>query len=191
MTTRTRAGGREALLEATVGVIAEHGWGGVTVRAVAERAKVSPGTVTYHFDSADSLLVAALEFGAGQTAQMLEQLALDLQQTDWGADAWSRAFVSALAHDLEANRPNHLACFELQLLAARRPELAESAMRIRLAYFRVSRMALQAQGMSGPELELAAVNLTALVTGLCLSEIASPQPGIEQRLSLALGVIED
>src|SRR5262249_33455336 len=79
---KQRTGGREALLQAAVEVIADKGVHAVTMRAVAEHADVSPGTVTYHFESADDLLVAALEFGAGNTARMLEELALDLQSTD-------------------------------------------------------------------------------------------------------------
>jgi AcrR family transcriptional regulator len=188
--TRTRSGGREALLDAAVSVIADHGWGAVTVRAVAERAKVSPGTVTYHFGSADELLVAALEHGAGHTSAMLEQLALDLQATDWDAEAWTKAFVAALAGDVAKHRENHLACFELQLLAARRPELLDSARRIQLAYARVARMALQVHGLSGTVLDIAAINLTALVTGLMMRELVDPQPGAEDRLLAALGQFE-
>lgn len=185
--TKTRTGGREVLLDAAVSVIAEQGWGGVTVRAVALQAEVSPGTVTYHFASADELLVEALEHGAGKMASMLEQLALDLQATDWAADAWTKAFVAALTGHIAEHRDNHLACFELQLLAARRPELIPSAQRIQFAYARVARMALQVHGLSGEVLDIAAVNLTALVTGLMLRELVDPQPGAEARLLAALG----
>jgi AcrR family transcriptional regulator len=184
--TKTRSGGRTVLLDAAIGVIADQGWGGVTIRSVAERAGVSPGTVTYHFASADQLLVAALEHGAGQTAAMLERLALDLQNTDYDADGWTHAFVAALAGDITANRDNHLACFELQLLAARRPALVASATGIQLAYLRVARMALQVHGLAGAELDVAAVNLTALVSGLMLHELVDPQRGAEQRLFAAL-----
>lgn len=183
---KTRSGGREALLDAAVTVIAEQGWGGVTVRAVAEQAQVSPGTVTYHFAAADELLVAGLEHGAGHAARMLEQLTLDLQSSVWDADTWTKALVAALAADIVVNREDHLACFELQLLAARRPALVISAQKIQLAYARVSRMALQAHGMSGALLDVAAVNLTALVTGLMLRELVDPQPGVEARLLAAL-----
>jgi AcrR family transcriptional regulator len=187
---KTRTGGRDALLDAAVSVIAEQGSGGVTARAIADHAKVSPGTVTYHFATADELLVAGLEHGAGHASKMLEQLALDLQSTDWAADAWTKALVAALAGDIVVNRDNHLACFELQLLAARRPELLDSARKIQLAYLRVSRMALQAHGMTGEILDFAAVNLTALVTGLMLRELVDPQPGAEERLLAALGQFE-
>jgi len=191
--TTQRSKGREALLEAAVSVIAEQGSGGATVRAVAERAGVSPGTVTYHFANADELVVAALEYGASRMLGTLEQLALDLQQTDWDTAAWTRAFCTALAADIEHNRENHLACMELQLIAARRPRLLESARRVQLGYARVARMVIQAQnpGLRGTDLDIAAVNLTALVTALVMRETVDPQPGAEKRLLLSLGVFDE
>ncbi|HEX9642880.1 MAG TPA: TetR/AcrR family transcriptional regulator [Acidimicrobiia bacterium] len=51
---------RDRLVEATVAVIVERGWGGVTTRVVAQRAGVRPGLVHYHFDSVDDLRRAAV-----------------------------------------------------------------------------------------------------------------------------------
>jgi AcrR family transcriptional regulator len=50
---------RERLLAAAAGLVGEVGWGGVTTRAVAERAEVNPALVHYHFASVTELLVAA------------------------------------------------------------------------------------------------------------------------------------
>lgn len=46
---------RERLIAATIEVIVELGWGGVSTRLVAERAGVNPGVVHYHFGSIDDL----------------------------------------------------------------------------------------------------------------------------------------
>ncbi len=46
---------RDRLIQATIEVIAERGWGGVSTRVVAERAGINPGVVHYHFDSIDDL----------------------------------------------------------------------------------------------------------------------------------------
>jgi AcrR family transcriptional regulator len=51
---------RDRLVEATVAVIVERGWGGVTTRVVAQRAGVRPGVVHYHFASVDELRRAAV-----------------------------------------------------------------------------------------------------------------------------------
>ncbi len=180
---RTRAGA-EPLLDAALEIVAEHGVNAVTVRAVAERAGVSPGTVSYHFATADELLVKALERGALQTAEMLERLALDLQSTDWDDETLVHAFAAAFARHLEEHRVRHLACFELQLLAARRPELVPQATNIHLAYARVGRMAALAYGV--PDVDAFAIRMTAMVTGLTLTELVHRQPGAEERLATAM-----
>ena len=47
---------RARLMEAAAQLIAERGWGGVTTRLVAERARVNQALVHYHFGSMDVLL---------------------------------------------------------------------------------------------------------------------------------------
>jgi AcrR family transcriptional regulator len=152
----------------------------VTVRAVAQRAGASPGTVSYHFPSSEALLVAAIEHGTAQTVAMLERLALDLQDSAWDAEGWTRAFAAALAHSLATRRAQHLACFELQLLAARRSALVPAAERVQQAYARITRMTLRALGV--PDLDNATVRAVAMLTGLLLAELAKPRPGAEERL---------
>jgi AcrR family transcriptional regulator len=50
---------RRRLLDAAAGLIAERGWGRVTTRAVAERAGLPHGAVSYHFAGKQALLVEA------------------------------------------------------------------------------------------------------------------------------------
>ncbi|WP_062211184.1 TetR/AcrR family transcriptional regulator [Streptomyces sp. NBRC 109706] len=52
---------RERILAAAVRVVESRGVDGLTHRAVAAEADVPLGSTTYHFDSGDALLVAALE----------------------------------------------------------------------------------------------------------------------------------
>lgn len=182
--TTTRSG-RQPLLDAAIEIVAEQSSAAVTMRAVAERAGVSPGTVSYHFASVDELLVEALEYGATQTAAMLEQLLLDLQDGDLELADWAGVFAAALAGHIKTRRAQHFACFELQLLAARRPELMPAATRIQMAYARISRAVLRAHG--APDLDAGAVRLTAMVTGLVLAELVHQQPGAEQRLAELFG----
>ena len=54
--------GREALVSATVSVVADVGLRGMTLRAVADRAGVSNALIVHHFGSRQLLLVAALEW---------------------------------------------------------------------------------------------------------------------------------
>lgn len=59
--TQRRAQTREALLNATVGMLVEAGFAGVTTRAVADRAGVSIGALQHHFRSKSELVAAAIE----------------------------------------------------------------------------------------------------------------------------------
>lgn len=52
---------RQELIAAASSVIAEHGIARASVRAVAERAEVSAGSVLYHFESFDQLVVEAVK----------------------------------------------------------------------------------------------------------------------------------
>lgn len=50
---------REALIRATLALIAEAGVRGATVRAIAQRAEVTPGLIRHHFSTKDDLISAA------------------------------------------------------------------------------------------------------------------------------------
>jgi AcrR family transcriptional regulator len=52
---------RQALLTATIELLAEVGYAGVTTRAVATRAGVTPGALQHHFDGKAQLVAAASE----------------------------------------------------------------------------------------------------------------------------------
>ena len=55
----SQASRREALIAATQGLVAEGGAGAATVRAIAERAGVTPGLIRHYFGSKDDLTRAA------------------------------------------------------------------------------------------------------------------------------------
>ncbi|RBP64956.1 TetR family transcriptional regulator [Brevibacterium sanguinis] len=75
MTPTKREQKRQDLLRATSQVIGEHGFSGVSVRAVAARAQVSVGSVLYHFDSFDALLETAIRGAIDEFIDRRRQLA--------------------------------------------------------------------------------------------------------------------
>ncbi len=52
---------REALVEATLDLLVDHGWAGVTSVAVCARAGLTRGAFVHHFDGLPALFAAALE----------------------------------------------------------------------------------------------------------------------------------
>ncbi|MGW6782589.1 TetR/AcrR family transcriptional regulator [Streptomyces sp. NPDC054987] len=65
---------RRHLLEAAVSCLAEHGWAGSTVSAVAERAGVSRGAAQHHFPTREGLFTAAVEYVAEERSTALRDL---------------------------------------------------------------------------------------------------------------------
>ena len=56
---RNRQGARDSILRGVLALIGEEGLDRVTHRSAAQRADVSPGTVSYHFPARDDLIAAA------------------------------------------------------------------------------------------------------------------------------------
>ncbi|MEV8569378.1 TetR/AcrR family transcriptional regulator [Streptomyces sp. NPDC051322] len=65
---------RQRLLAAAVSSLAEHGWAGSTVAAVAERAGVSRGAAQHHFPTREDLFTAAVEYVAEERFTALRAL---------------------------------------------------------------------------------------------------------------------
>lgn len=64
----------DRIIEATLGLIAERGLGGVSMTAVAEAAGVSRQTVYNHHPNVDNIVTAAIEVHEKQARTQLEQL---------------------------------------------------------------------------------------------------------------------
>src|SRR3954470_21384297 len=65
---------RNALLEATVQCLVEHGYAGTTTRAVSARARVSPGALQHHFASKQELVADAIGYLSSElTARLVER----------------------------------------------------------------------------------------------------------------------
>lgn len=65
---------RRHLLEAAVSCLADHGWAGSTVGAVAERAGVSRGAAQHHFRTREDLFTAAVEYVSEERSTALREL---------------------------------------------------------------------------------------------------------------------
>lgn len=76
---------RSRLLDATVELLVERGFGGTTTTLVSERAGVSRGAQLHHFPSKNSLVVAAVEHLAAvrraELASAVEQLPQSARRT--------------------------------------------------------------------------------------------------------------
>lgn len=129
--------GREALLAATVEVVAENGLHGLTLRAVAERAGVTNTLVSHHFGTKDKLLHEAVAWATARAIRLS-----DLSATETIDGDFARALV-----ELVASEP-HLQVFQYEFVleSRRRPDLREEAVALYEGYIQALELALIQHG---------------------------------------------
>lgn len=86
---------RQSFVDAAIELIAEGGVAAVTQRKVAARAERSLATTTYHFATAEDLVVASFEEAAARSIDRLAELVDAVENERLGALDAVLAFVSA------------------------------------------------------------------------------------------------
>jgi len=163
---------RQAIILATVALIGEVGWAGVTTRAVARRAKVTQGVIHYHFGSKEALLRDAV---ITAFTEMLSTPTLALTS----APSISQGLTAVIASLAEISDEHLLrVSTEALSLALRDPQLGEW-MRTALVDFRVLigqglRDAAPAGARDGGRIDGTAVLLAALLDGLLFHRAVDP-----------------
>jgi DNA-binding transcriptional regulator YbjK len=144
---------RAELIEATLAVIERDGVGGVSHRAVAKLAGVSPSAAIHHFSTIDDMLVAALISANDESITAVEQV----------DDV--RGLATLLVDLITEHRTRFVAVYELYLLAARRPALRPEAYRwIESVEAAASRLGADATGTRSLVAALDGLGLQALLT---------------------------
>lgn len=106
---------RDRIIDAAIDCIAEEGVAGTSHRKVAVRADVPLGSMTYHFDSMDELLVEAFSRFATTITGAFEQRMHEAPD----ADAALEAIVDLIHVDLQRSNREQVVTYELYTLAAR------------------------------------------------------------------------
>ena len=158
----SRGEGRQALIEATVRVVARDGLDRLTFRSAAKEAGVTHGLATYHFGSREAMVTEALEWA---TQAGIEESRLD---THGGR-------LDDLAADLPAliERDPDSAAFQfaMALEGRRRPELAAQIRRLYEHYLDATGASLRSAGLERDE-DTARV-VFAAIDGLVLQQLIS------------------
>ncbi|AJD59206.1 MULTISPECIES: TetR family transcriptional regulator [Pseudomonas] len=81
---------REALLESALSAFIEHGYGGVSIDAIAREARVTKGAFYHHFGSKQELLAECYE-------RQVRTIAEDLDRVPAHVDKWAEAAALAEA----------------------------------------------------------------------------------------------
>ncbi|MDJ0336268.1 TetR family transcriptional regulator [Salinibacterium sp. G-O1] len=117
--------GREALLRATITVVARGGLPELTYRSVASEAGVSHGLVRHHFGTRDALLSEALEFAVNESLSESNMLAPLSDASTFGEGIDDLAVRDATLQAFQ---------YELLLASRSRPEFQPLVQRYYSAY---------------------------------------------------------
>jgi len=172
---------RQDVLRAVIALIGEHGIDGMTMRQVAQAARMSTGTINYHFNNKRGLILAALD--AAQPVPVSRGAETPLERLQ----ALFRGFV------LEDDDRRHWWRFwvEVTAQAARDTDLRDRQ-RIRMDAERHQVEDLVALGVERGELRgdldatLIAQPLLALAYGLAVQQLITPDAATVRRASDAL-----
>lgn len=168
----------EALLDATIRCLVEHGYAGTTTQRIQEAAGVSRGALLHHFPAKSELLAAAIHHIAEIRLRHLDDVVADLGD---GPEALAQ-LVQAVRSAMTG--PPFQAALELwaasrtdtQLRAALLPAEKRLGSALR-AIFR------QHAGIAEPDVARTAFeSLMALVRGLELTRLMRTDPGVADRI---------
>jgi AcrR family transcriptional regulator len=159
---------RDLLIEATLGEIADRGWGAVRTRSVAARAGVNKALVHYHFGSIENLRLEAAATAFARLAGSFSPDSVDL--SDLGSAV---SDLSERIGTVQMDDPIWQVLSEVFLQAPRDPRLTEMANRL-LGVYRLAIAAIVTDDVARGRLpadtdaEGVAVAMTAMLDGLAL-----------------------
>lgn len=159
---------RDRLLRAAVRLFSRRGFGGTTVRAIAEEAGVALGLMYAHFESKEAVLVALMDASVLDVAQTLD--AAEKEPSAHG-------FVSALLRAAVPLLDTHRDAWRLSYALRHQPEVLTSLSgpmkRFSAATLERLRHALASRGV--PDAEVQAAVLFALVDGISQQYVMVPR----------------
>jgi AcrR family transcriptional regulator len=159
--------GRDALLDATVRVVAKHGLRGLTYRRVAEEAGTTHGLVSYHFKSRDVLIHEAVA-----RASRIAVERSSLGPSSGRIEDFVRELPELVTDESDAQAFQ----FEVALEGRRRKALTGEVRAAYEGWFAVTRNSLAELGLDGDP-EVMARLVFAAVDGLTLQQLVFEDPG--------------
>jgi DNA-binding transcriptional regulator YbjK len=166
---------RRAILDATLRVAAAGGIDAVTHRRVAAEAGVALGSTTYYFRSRDEMLLEAFRQYIAHINAMITSLAEEFPQ---GGLASFLDLLVAFTQRQFQNSALLLAEYELNLFAARNPELAAEYSAWQRAVVSLVAERLEELGAERPI--DAGRTFVAAVRGFELERLARPEQSLEE-----------
>jgi TetR/AcrR family transcriptional regulator, regulator of biofilm formation and stress response len=148
---------REAIVAATVRIVARDGVSAVTHRRVADEAGVSLSSTTWHFASKGEILEAALRWTAQREVERVSAMADRIAEVSSGAfdaDLWADELAAwVIGQTEEPEREITVALYRLQLETLGRPGAVGVHRQWGASLEQVGERVLAPAGSASPELD--------------------------------------
>jgi DNA-binding transcriptional regulator YbjK len=195
-TTLTRAEAservRDAIVAATVRIVAREGVSAVTHRRVAAEAGVALSSTTWHFAVKADILIAALRWTAHREVARIEAIAERLGADDFDPGAWAEELADWLLEQVSGERDVAVALYRLQIELLGRPEAREVHDQWGRSLRALGERVLESSHTITPDLDTRLV--VAALDGLRLSVLSSGdpdttflRPAVQRQLRALLG----
>jgi len=106
---------RDAIVAATVRIVAREGVAAVTHRRVAAEAGVALSSTTWHFATKADILEAGLRWAAQREVEGIAAIAVRLGDADFDPTAWADALGDWLVEQVTTERELAVALYRLQV----------------------------------------------------------------------------
>lgn len=183
---------REAIVAATVRIVAREGVAAVTHRRVAVEAGVSLSSTTWHFAAKADILEAALHWTAEHEVARIGEIAARLGGDEFDPSAWADALADWLIEQVTAEREIAVALYRLQIELLGSPGAREVHREWGRELRAVGDRVLEHSQTSTPDLDIRLV--IAALDGLRLSVLSAAEqdtewlrPAVRRQLQALLG----
>ena len=182
---------REAIVAATVRIVAREGVAAVTHRRLAAEAGVSLSSTTWHFAAKADILEAALRWTARQEVERISAIA-DRLAGDFDPAAWADELADWLHEQVTGERDVAVALYRLQIELLGSPGAREVHREWGRSLRALGDRVLERSATLTPELDVWLV--VAALDGLRLSVLSSGEaetdwlrPAVQRQLRALLG----
>lgn len=167
---------REAIVAATVRIVAREGVAAVTHRRLAAEAGVSLSSTTWHFAAKADILEAALVWTARQEVARIAEIA-DRLEGDFDPAAWADELADWLLGQVTGEREVAVALYRLQIELLGSPGAREVHREWGRSLRALGDRVLENSATLTPDLDIRLV--VAALDGLRLSVLSAGDPDVE------------
>jgi TetR/AcrR family transcriptional regulator, regulator of biofilm formation and stress response len=183
---------RDAIVAATVRIVAREGVAAVTHRRVAAEAGVSLSSTTWHFVAKADILTAALRWTGRREVARIGAIANRLGGADFDPAAWAEELADWLLEQVTGEREVAVALYRLQIELLGSPEARAVHRDWGLSLHALGERVLATSPTLTPELDTRLV--VAALDGLRLSALSAGgqddewlRPAVRRQLGALLG----